>query len=188
MTERRRRPLVRIEMEIHREVVTYLTDFGGGVIQDARMSSDGTYTLTVATAHRMPVFRREIAARLMVETLLLYRGQRKYLLHEFVVMPEHADVLITLAEGVTVERVAQLVKGGFAFRMGVTGVWEDGFRSYRVKDGREYEAERDRIRASPVRALLAGREHQYMYSSAAGLVRLDAAPEWQRELEAVLVG
>ena len=154
------------------------------------MSFDGTYSLTVAAAHRMPVFRREIAARLMVETLVLYRGQRKYLLHEFVVMPEHVDVLITLAEGTTVERAAQFIKGGFAFRMGVAAVWEDGFRSYRIKDAREYEATRAKIRMHPVRARMAGREHQYMYSSAAGLVRMDAAPmETQRQvMEAVLVG
>jgi putative transposase len=51
---------------------------------------------------------------LFVDVLLRYRRQRKYLLHEFVVMPDHFHLLITPAEAP--ERSIQLVKGGFSFR------------------------------------------------------------------------
>lgn len=53
-------------------------------------------------------------ARLFLEVLQHYRLQNKYLLHEFVLMPDHFHLLITPTE--TLERALQLIKGGFSFR------------------------------------------------------------------------
>jgi putative transposase len=49
-----------------------------------------------------------------VQVLLSYREQHKYLLHEFVLMPDHFHLLITPT--LTLERALQLIKGGFSFR------------------------------------------------------------------------
>jgi REP element-mobilizing transposase RayT len=59
-----------------------------------------------------------------------YREQRKYLLHEFVVMPDHFHLLITPIE--TLERALQLIKGSFSFRakkeLGFVGeIWQKSF-------------------------------------------------------------
>ncbi len=51
---------------------------------------------------------------LFLETLQSYRG-RAYLLHEYVLMPEHFHILIT--PSVTLERAVQFIKGGFSFRV-----------------------------------------------------------------------
>ncbi len=61
----------------------------------------------------------------------------KYLLHEFVVMPDHFHVLLTPQK--TLERAMQLIKGGFSFRakkeMGFSGeIWETSFYDHRVRD------------------------------------------------------
>jgi putative transposase len=53
-------------------------------------------------------------ADLFVQVLLSYREQHKYLLHEFVLMPDHFHLLITPT--LTLERALQLIKGGFSFR------------------------------------------------------------------------
>jgi putative transposase len=53
-------------------------------------------------------------AQLLVEILQQYRLQKEYLLHEFVVMPDHFHLLITPTE--TLERALQLIKGGFSYR------------------------------------------------------------------------
>ena len=69
-------------------------------------------------------------AQLFIEVLLHYRRQGKYLLHEFVLMPDHFHVLITPA--ITLERALQLIKGGFSFRarkeLGFGGeIWQTSF-------------------------------------------------------------
>ncbi len=58
------------------------------------------------------------SAQLFVRTLYEYRAQHKYRLHEFVVMPDHFHLLITVGSEITIERAMQFIKGGFAFRAG----------------------------------------------------------------------
>jgi putative transposase len=41
------------------------------------------------------LFQVEKIARLFIEVMMDYRTQKKYLLHEFVVMPEHLHLIIT---------------------------------------------------------------------------------------------
>jgi putative transposase len=82
-------------------------------------------------------------AELFVHVLLGYRAQGKYLLHEFVLMPDHFDLLITPAP--TLERALQLIKGGFSFRakkeLGLGGeIREKSYHDRRVRDWEEYRA------------------------------------------------
>jgi len=74
----------------------------------------GTYFITASTFQRSNLFQSERMARLFVEVLLGYRGQGKYLLHEFVLMPDHFHLLITPT--LTLERALQLIRGGFSYR------------------------------------------------------------------------
>jgi hypothetical protein len=71
-------------------------------------------------------------ARLLVKVLYTCRQQGRYRLHEFVVMPDHIHLLISLPPKVTVERAMQLVKGGFSYRakkeLGFPSeIWQRGF-------------------------------------------------------------
>jgi len=56
---------------------------------------DRTFFITSQTAQRKTIFQVHKTAELLIETLLDYRAQQKYLLHEFVVMPDHFHLLIT---------------------------------------------------------------------------------------------
>jgi len=67
------------------------------------------YFITAATFQRALLFRKDTMARLLVEVLFHYRDHNSYLLHEFVVMPDHFHLLIS--PKVTVERSLQLIKG-----------------------------------------------------------------------------
>jgi len=60
------------------------------------------------------LFQSDRMARLFLEVLLHYRQQQRYLLHEFVLMPDPFHLLITPTE--TLERTLQLIKGGFSYR------------------------------------------------------------------------
>ena len=56
-------------------------------------------------------------AELFLDTLQRYREQHKFLLHEFVLMPDHFHLLLTPAPEVPMEKAVQLIKGGFSFRV-----------------------------------------------------------------------
>jgi putative transposase len=78
------------------------------------LTSNSTYFVTASCYEKQCLLQSDRMAQLFVDVLHHYRGQKKYLLHEFVVMPNHFHLLITPAE--TLERAMQLVKGGFSFR------------------------------------------------------------------------
>jgi len=138
------------------------------------MDSDRLFFITTVTAQRRPIFRQETRARLLIETLAHYRDERKYLLHEFVIMPDHVHALLTPALEVSLERALQFIKGGFSYRLkSRPTVWQASFTNHRVRDLEDYEHHREYIRMNPVRAGLATRPETYPYSSAAGVMRLD---------------
>jgi putative transposase len=141
------------------------------------MDSDRIFFVTTVTAHRQPIFRRDAVARLLIDTLAHYRDERKYLLHEFVVMPDHVHALLTPAPEISLERAMQFIKGGFSFRLkSRPPVWQASFTNHRVRDWEDYEQHREYIWMNPVRARLAARAEAYPYSSAAGVMRLDPVP------------
>jgi len=141
------------------------------------MDPDRIFFVTTVAAQRRPIFRRETTANLMIETLAHYRDERKFLLHEFVIMPDHIHALLTPAPEISLERAMQFIKGGFSFRLkSHPPVWQASFTNHRVRDFEDYEQHRQYIRMNPVRARLAERPEQYPYSSAAGVMRLDPVP------------
>jgi putative transposase len=76
-------------------------------------SNEYAYFVSTQTVGRKPFFRHERWARLMIATLNHYDANG-YKLHAYVVMPDHLHLLISPFE--SVERSAQLIKGGFSFR------------------------------------------------------------------------
>jgi len=91
---------------------------------------------------RRDLFQVEKTARLFIKVLLGYREQKKYLLHEFVVMPDHFHLILT-PTGITLERSMQFVKGGFSFELNKSlkakrDVWQPSFFDRRVRDSLEY--------------------------------------------------
>jgi putative transposase len=107
-------------------------------------------------------------AELFINVLYHYREQRKYLLHEFVVMPNHFHLLLTPGE--TLERAMQLIKGAFSFRAKKelrvgSDIWQTSFYDRRVRDMREYEKMRLYIHHNPVGTGLIEGADEYPYSS-----------------------
>ncbi len=52
--------------------------------------------MTSSTWGKRSLLQSERAASLLIEVLYEYRKQGKYLLHEFVIMPDHFHILITV--------------------------------------------------------------------------------------------
>ncbi len=109
-----------------------------------------------------------------MDLLAHYGEQRKYVMHEFVIMPDHLHLLLTPAADISLERAMQLIKGGFSYRVGKAVsanakkrlVWQESFTNHRIRDERDYVHHAEYIRMNPVRARLVDRAELYPYSSA----------------------
>jgi putative transposase len=142
------------------------------------MDCDRVFFVTTVTAHRQPFFLREAVAGILIDTLAHYRDQRKYLLHEFVIMPDHVHALLTPAPEISLERAIQFIKGGFSYRLkSHPPVWQASFTNHHVRDSLDYEHHCAYIQMNPVRARLVEKSENYPYSSAAGVLRLDPMPQ-----------
>jgi putative transposase len=143
------------------------------------MDAQRTFFITSVTWRRIPIFRKDARARLLIEVMLDYREQGKYWLHEFVVMPDHIHVLLTPGRAIALERAVQFIKGGFSYRLGKVEkmeVWQPSFTNHRIRDAEDFERHRDYVRSNPVRAKLVREPAEYLYSSANSAFRVDDAP------------
>jgi putative transposase len=144
-------------------------------------TSESTYFVTANVLGRKCLFHVEKIARLFIENLLDYREQKKYLLHEFVVMPDHIHLIIS-PTGITLERAMQFVKGGFSFQANKglklkRDFWQPSFVDRRIRDSLEYQKFKDYIWQNPVKRSLAKAPQEYPYSSANPAFTLDPVPQ-----------
>ena len=105
-----------------------------------------------------------------------------FLLHDFVVMPDHFHILLTVQQDMSIERAVQLIKGGFAFcathKLGLSApIWQKGFSEVRVLDFDALLEIRRYIRSNPVAKQLAQEASAYPYSSANSKYQLDPEPQ-----------
>lgn len=148
-----------------------------------------TFFVTAVTWQRRSLFNTESIAQLFLDTLLRYRDQGRFQLHEFVLMPDHFHVLITPAHEVSLEKAVQLIKGGFSFRvnreLGLNlEIWQEGFTEHRVKGAEDFERHAIYFRDNPVRAHLAESPEEYPYGYAGAGMKLDPTPPWLKPHEA----
>lgn len=93
------------------------------------IAGERTFFVTSSTRRKSSILQSDRAARLLIDVLYHYRHERRYLLHEFVIMPDHLHVLITLGADMTVEKAVQLIKGILRFERDAN--WGSGPRSGR---------------------------------------------------------
>ncbi|MEP6642930.1 MAG: transposase [Acidobacteriaceae bacterium] len=143
-----------------------------------------TYMLTSSSWGRRDLFRHERWARLFVDTLYKYRGSA-YLLHEFVIMPDHIHVLLTPLT--SLEKAVQFIKGGFSYRVkkelgSNMEIWQKGFSDHRIRDPRDYAMHVLYIHNNPVQEGLCTLSERFPYSSAFPGFELDPAPQGLKPL------
>jgi putative transposase len=153
--------------------------------QHARFSRGGveeirTFFVTSVTNRRHAFFKNADAAELLIDTLYFYRGEGRFELHEFVIMPDHFHLIITPEERIPLEKALQYIKGGYATaarrELGLSGVWQPKPTNHRIRDAADYEKHRDYIFDNPVRAGLTPYPEDYPFSSAKRRENLDPRP------------
>jgi putative transposase len=132
------------------------------------LSAERMFFVTTKTTMARRLLQSERNAMLLVDVLRSNVAAGKFQLHDFVIMPDHVHLLMTLPVDITVEKAMQFIKGGFSYRLkrefGFQGeVWQRGFSEIRVKDGLSFLQHRAYIVQNPIKAGLVDRAEQWPY-------------------------
>jgi len=114
----------------------------------------GTYFVTARA--QTPLFQTEQSAGLFLDVMQSYRLRQHFLVHAFVVMPDHFHIILTPAEGGTLEKCVQYLKGGFSFRAKKElaiqrEIWQPKYHDRRIRDGEECAALVRYVEENPVK-------------------------------------
>jgi len=142
--------------------------------------------VTTKTWQNRALFQIPDGAEVVVKRLFTCRDQGAYLLHEFIIMPDHLHLLLTPASATTLEKAMQLIKGGSSYeihylRSHRMQIWQAGFHDWTIRDCADYQAKRRYIQTNPVRANLVRHPADWPYGSACGKFLLDEMPEGLRK-------
>jgi putative transposase len=90
----------------------------------AILSSSRVFFVTTKTSMARRLLQSERNAVLLIEVLRSNVAAGRFQLHDdFVIMPDHLHLLMTLPGDITVEKAMQLIKGGFSYSL----KWEFGY-------------------------------------------------------------
>jgi putative transposase len=132
------------------------------------ISNGRVFFVTTKTSMGRRLLQSERHAMLLIDVLRTNVAAGKFEMHDFVIMPDHLHLLMTLPGYVTIEQAMQLIKGGFSYRLkrdlGYQGeVWQRGFSEVRINDGQSFLQHRAYILQNPVKAGLIDRAEQWPY-------------------------
>ena len=145
-------------------------------------TSSSTYFVTANTFCKQNLLQSDRMAELFCEVLFRYRTANKFLLHSFVVMPNHIHLLLTIPDGTTLERASSLLREASRLRQArfcalAVQFGRRVFSIGRVRDAEECERYRNYIQQNPVKAQLVNLAGDYIFSSMNPRFTLDELPQ-----------
>jgi putative transposase len=138
----------------------------------AKIQNDSrTFFVTSKTIGGRALLQTERMALLLIDVLQTYVAAGKFKLHDFVVMPNHFHLQLTIDREITIEKTVGLIKGNFSYRARKElgwkhEIWQPGFSDERVWDRESFLRHRKYIDNNPVEAGLARTPEEYPYGSA----------------------
>jgi putative transposase len=119
-----------------------------------------TFFATTGRSMGRRLLQSERNAELPIDVLRSLAAGRKFKLHDFIIMPDHLHLLLTVYDEMTVEKAMQLIKGRFSHRLshesGYKGdVAQRGFTEVQAMDQESFEKHSEYIAQNPVSAGLA---------------------------------
>ena len=140
-----------------------------------------TFFVTSTTAGRRALLQSDRMAQLLVDVLVENRRKGRFLLHDFVIMPNHFHLLLTPAAEIPLEKALQFIKGGFSYRAKreihfAFEIWQASFVNHRIRDAEDYQHHTTYIWQNPVGAGLSERPELFAWSSASLEMELDTPP------------
>src|SRR5260370_38445158 len=130
--------------------------------------STRTFFVTSKTSLGRHLLQTERMANLLIDVLRTYVAAQRFRIHDFVVMPDHFHLLITLDGATTIEKAVQLVKGNFLYRakqeLGYPGeICQGGFSDERIWAGQSFLGHRAYTDDNPVKTSLSSSPQGYPY-------------------------
>ena len=132
------------------------------------LSSGRVFFATTKTSMGRRLLQSERNAILLIDVLRSNVAAGRFRLYDFVIMPDHLHLLMTLPGELSVEKAMQLIQGGFSYRLkrefGYQGeVWQRGFSEVRIIDRQGFLQSREYIVQNPVEAGLVDTAEDYPY-------------------------
>jgi putative transposase len=129
-----------------------------------------TFFVSSRTNRGIAVLQTERMANLFIDVLRSYMRARKFRVHDFVVMPNHVHVLLSLGPELSIEKAVQMMKGNFSYRakreLGYPWeVWQKGFSEVQVLTEESFIRHQEYIDENPVKAGLARSADEYPFCS-----------------------
>jgi putative transposase len=130
-----------------------------------------TFFVTSRTIQGQNLLQSERMALLLIDVLRSYVAAKEFKIHDFIVMPDHIHLQLTVNESMSIDKAAQLVKGGFSYRakkeLGYQGeIWQRGCSEVRILDRASFLKHREYIEQNPVEAGLVDSSEKYPCGSA----------------------
>jgi putative transposase len=130
-----------------------------------------TFFISTKTFQGQMLLQSERMATLLMDVLRSYASAGKFIVHDFVVMPDHLHLQFSLDNTISVEKAMQLIKGGFSYRamkeLAFAGeIWQPGFSEVRINDRKSFLRHREYIEQNPVKARLVDSPEKFPFSSA----------------------
>jgi len=130
-----------------------------------------TFFVSSKTCQGKALLQSERMATLLIDVMRSHVSAGRFKIHDFVVMPNHLHLTLTLDEALSIEKAVQLIKGGFSYRVKkelgfADEVWQRGFSEIRIFDRGSFLKHRSYIDNNPVEAGLAKTAEEYPYCSA----------------------
>ena len=130
-----------------------------------------TFFATTRTADSRSLFQTTRMAELFIDVLRSCVRAGRFTVHDFVVMPNHVHILMTIPGDSSIEKAMQFIKGSFSYRsgkeLGFHGeVWQRGFSDVRILDESSLLKHREYIENNPVKSRLASIPENYPYGTA----------------------
>lgn len=142
-------------------------------VMDSRTGTDHPriFFVTSRTAGSRALFQSERMSLLLIDVLRGHVHAHRFMIHDFVIMPNHVHILMTIPGDLSIEKAVQLIKGGFSFRakreLGFSGeIWQKGFSEVGVRDRANFLEHRRYIEQNPVKAGLASSAELFPHGSA----------------------
>jgi putative transposase len=116
-----------------------------------------TFFVTTKTSMGRQLLQSDRFAGLLVDVLRSCIAAGRFQVHDFIVMPDHVHLLVSVGPDIPIEKAMQFIKGGFSHRvkkeLGFNGdIWQRGFSEVRVEGQESFEQHRRYIAQNPVRA------------------------------------
>jgi putative transposase len=152
-----------------------------------RTVAGASYFVTTKCWEGRSLFQVTEVAEILLSTLIHYRDSGAYLLHEFVIMPDHLHLMLTPGHETSLEKAVQLIKGGSSHRIhkergGKMEIWQVGFHDWTIRDLEDWKTKTEYIHMDPVKARLCERAEDWANSSATRKFCMNGMPEKYRNL------